>query len=55
MANWISGCRIKKFHEPLTEEILARLHAAKERKQQKEDDKQKTQTEAKERVLKLQR
>ena len=33
MANWISGCRIKKYHEPLTQEILQRLHNAKERKQ----------------------
>ena len=33
MANWISGCRVKKYHEPLTPKILQRLHNAKERKQ----------------------
>ena len=31
MANWISGCRVKKYHEPLTPEILQRLHNAKAR------------------------
>ncbi len=32
MANWISGCRLKKYKEPLTDEILQRLHATKEQK-----------------------
>ena len=38
MANWISGCRLKKYHEPLTEDILNRLHAAKEHKQRKQSN-----------------
>ena len=53
IANWISGCRIKKFHEPLTQEILARLHAAKSRKERLENAKQEAQAEAKARALKL--
>lgn len=31
-ANWISGCRLKKYHEPLTPKTLQRLHDVKERK-----------------------
>lgn len=53
MANWISGCRLKKFHEPLTTDILKRLRAAKERKQRKEDIKHEAQEESKERANKL--
>ena len=55
MANWISGCWLKKYHEPLTKDILNRLHAAKERKLRKEIIKQQAQTEAKERATKLRR
>ncbi len=32
MPNWISGCRVKKYYEPLTLEMLERMHKAKERK-----------------------
>ncbi|WP_165303672.1 hypothetical protein, partial [Enterobacter cloacae complex sp. CH23B] len=32
MANWISGCRLKKYNLPLTNELLERMHAAKQRK-----------------------
>ncbi|MCO5587012.1 hypothetical protein L7F22_040957 [Adiantum nelumboides] len=32
MANWISGCRLKKYHLPLTNELLERMHAAKQRR-----------------------
>lgn len=53
MNNWISGCRIKKFHEPLTPELLARLHAAKTRKQRLDDMKKTAQEEAKARALKI--
>lgn len=31
MPSWISGCRVKKYHEPLTAKMLARMHAAKDR------------------------
>ena len=30
MPNWISGCRVKKYLEPLTREMLERLHQANE-------------------------
>ncbi|MCO5577836.1 hypothetical protein L7F22_049587 [Adiantum nelumboides] len=30
MLNWISGCRLKKYHLPLTTEMLAKIHSAKE-------------------------
>ena len=54
MANWISGgCRLKKYKEPLTEEILKRLHATKERKNKHEKMKSLAQKEAKERAAKL--
>ena len=33
MANFINGSRLRRYHEPLTEEILARLHAAKNEKE----------------------
>ena len=55
MANSISGCRLKKYHEPLTKDILNKLHAAKERKLRNETIKQQAQTEAKERATKLRR
>ena len=53
MANWISGCRLKKYEEPLTDEILRRLHATKERKQKHENMKDLAQKEARERAAKL--
>ena len=46
MSSWISGCRLKKYKEPMTEEILQRLHATKERKSQQELIKKKAQEEA---------
>lgn len=53
MANWISGCRLKKYHEPLTPDLLERLHAPKQHKQRREDIKSTAQAEAKARALKL--
>ena len=32
MPNWISGCWLKTYHLPLTNEMLEREHASKERK-----------------------
>ena len=32
MPNWISGCRLKKYYTPLTQEQLKTLHDAKWRK-----------------------
>ena len=40
MSSWISGCRLKKYKEPMTYEILQRLHATKERKKQQEQIKE---------------
>ena len=53
MSSWISGCRLKKYKELMTEEILQRLHATKERKNQQELIKKKAQEEARERATKL--
>ena len=53
MANWISVCRLKKYKEPLTEEILKKLHATKERKKKHQNMKSAAQKEAKERAAKL--
>ena len=33
MPNWTSGCRVKKYLEPLTMEMLEHMHKAKERAQ----------------------
>ena len=49
MANWISGCRLKKYHLPLTPEMLMRMHQAKEGKLQVEHIKACAQEEAKQR------
>ncbi len=35
MANFINGSPLRRYQEPLTEDILARLHAAKNEKEQK--------------------
>lgn len=48
MTSWISGCRLKKYHTPLTQKILNRLHATKEQNKQKEVIKAQAQVEAKE-------
>ena len=52
MLNWISGCRIKKFHVPLTQEELDRLHKAKWRQQKRKLVAEMAQEEAKERARK---
>ena len=36
MTNWINGCRLKKYHLPLTDQMLQQLHMAKQRKNKKE-------------------
>ena len=35
MANFINGSRLRRYQEPLTEDILARLHAAKNEKERR--------------------
>ena len=47
MANWISGCHLKKYHLPLMQEMLMRMHQAKERKLHAEQIKASAQEEAK--------
>ena len=32
MATFISGCQLKRYHEPLTEDMLKLMHVAKTRK-----------------------
>ena len=46
MPNWISGCRIKKYYQPLTEQELDRLHKAKWRYEKRQLVAQKAQQEA---------
>ena len=53
MSSWISGCRLKKYKEPMTEEMLQRLHATKEKKNQQELIEKNAQEEAQERAAKL--
>ncbi|MCO5559629.1 hypothetical protein L7F22_013230 [Adiantum nelumboides] len=52
MANWISGCRLKKYHLPLTNELLERMHAAKQRRVKRQQIIDEAQEEARIRVLK---
>ncbi|MCO5569821.1 hypothetical protein L7F22_023535 [Adiantum nelumboides] len=52
MPNWISGCKLKKYHLPLTTEMLAKIHSAKERKNKLNEIKTQAQEEAKIRILK---
>ena len=47
MPNWISGCRVKKYLEPLTLDMLERLHKAKERANASNKKRQDAITEAK--------
>ena len=53
MSNWISGCRIKKYKLPLTNDMLERMHAAKNRKEAAEVQKAKAQAKAKERIKRI--
>ncbi|MCO5570501.1 hypothetical protein L7F22_024223 [Adiantum nelumboides] len=52
MLNWISGCRLKKYHLPLSTEMLAKIHSAKERKNKLNEIKAKAREEARIRILK---
>ncbi|MCO5571124.1 hypothetical protein L7F22_024856 [Adiantum nelumboides] len=52
MANWISGCRLKKYQLPLTNELLERMHAAKQRRIKRQQIVDEAQEEARIRVLK---
>ncbi|MCO5594194.1 hypothetical protein L7F22_048218 [Adiantum nelumboides] len=52
MHNWISGCILKKYHLPLTTEMLTKIHSAKERKNKLKDTKARAQEETKIRILK---
>ena len=48
MSNWISGCCIKKYELPLTNDMLEHMHAAKNRKEATRSQKAKAQAKAKE-------
>ncbi|MCO5551444.1 hypothetical protein L7F22_004947 [Adiantum nelumboides] len=52
MANWISGCRLKKYNLPLTNELLERMHAAKQRRIKRQQIIDEVQEEARIQVLK---
>ena len=52
MPNWISGCRIKKYLSPLTQQELNRLHKAKWRQEKKKLVAEMAQEEARERAQK---
>ena len=53
MANYINGSRLRVYKEPLTLEMLSRMHAAKNRKEAQQKMIKDAQEEAKERVRKL--
>ena len=52
MANFINGSCLKRFHEPLTEEMLEKMHAARTRKEALETMKKEAQEEARQRAAK---
>ena len=52
MPNWISGCGIKKYNKPLTQDEVNMLHQAKQRKEQKQIEIELSQEEAKLRAQK---
>ena len=52
MANWISGCRIKKYNTPLTTLELERLHKARWRQEKQKLVAEMAQEEAQERARK---
>ena len=41
ISNWISGCKIRKYELPLTNDMLEQMHAAKKRKEAAKIQKQK--------------
>ena len=53
MSNWISGCRIKKYHLPLINDMLECMHAAKNRKEAIEQQKVEAQVKSKERIRRI--
>ena len=53
MTNYINGSHFKHYEEPLTEEMLNRLHAAKSRKQGVEDLRRQAKEEAQERIAQM--
>ena len=53
MPNFINGSRLKKYEEPLTEDMLQQLHAAKTYKEGQEQLKAKAQQESKERTKQI--
>ena len=52
MANFINGSRLKKYEEPLTEDMLQRMHQARTRKEAQALLKQQAQEEARSRAAK---
>ncbi|RYA38660.1 hypothetical protein [Enterobacter cloacae complex sp. GF14B] len=34
--NWISGCRLKKYHLPLTQDMLQQIHQGKQQMKEKQ-------------------
>ena len=53
MSNWISGYQIKKYEVPLTNDMLERMHAAKNKKEIVEVQKAKAQSKAKECIKRI--
>ena len=50
MLNWMSGCRIKKYHETLTSDMLECIHVAKQQKDKAETIKEEALRESRERA-----
>ena len=50
-SNWISGCRIKKYLEPLTQEMLQQIHNAKKLEHEKQRVIKEARDEAQVRIL----
>ena len=53
MSNWISGCRIKKYELPLTNDMWEHMHATRNKKEAAKLQKKEAQVEAKEWIKKI--
>ena len=52
MLNWMSGCRINKYHKTLMPDMLKTIHAIKEHKEHNEQVMEETLKESRERTSK---
>ena len=55
ISNWISGCQIKKYELPLTNDMLEHMHATKNRKEIAKMQKVEAQAKSKESIQRIEK